>query len=82
MESDPVFHPVVEEPEEPPKDSVAVYCEVCVIWLNGPKQYESHSIGRKHRKRERDKGRGKSEPLPAPTTDAPVDCSSIGKVFQ
>ena len=81
VESDPVL-PVDEEPEEPPTDSVAVYCEVCVIWLNGPKQYESHSIGRKHRKRERDKSRGKAEPLPAPTTDAPVDCSSMGMVFQ
>ena len=67
---------------EPSRDSVAVYCEVCVIWLNGPKQYEQHSIGRKHRKRERDRSRAKS-PVPlAPVDDAPGGCSSSGKVFQ
>ena len=75
--------PVSAQPEpddavEPPPDSVAVYCEVCVIWLNGPKQYESHSIGRKHRKRERDRSRAKTPVPVAPADDAP----SNGKVFQ
>ena len=70
--------PEPDDAVESPPDSVAVYCEVCVIWLNGPKQYESHSIGRKHRKRERDRSRAKS-PVPlAPADDAP----SNGKVFQ
>ena len=79
--------PVSAQPEpddavEPPPDSVAVYCEVCVIWLNGPKQYESHSIGRKHRKRERDRSRAKS-PVPLPPVDnAPCDYTSNAKVFQ
>ena len=50
-------------------DSVAVYCQVCVIWLNGPKQYESHSIGRKHRKRERDRSRGKTPASSASACD-------------
>ena len=35
---------------EAPNPQVAVYCDVCVRWMNGPKQYESHSIGRKHRR--------------------------------
>ena len=79
--------PVSAQPEpddavEPPPDSVAVYCEVCVIWLNGPKQYESHSIGRKHRKRERDRSRAKSPVPPAPVNNGPCDCTSNGKVFQ
>ena len=61
-------------PPERPPDSVAVYCEVCWIWLNGPKQYESHSIGRKHRKRERQRLRARSVAPPAAECD--------GKVFQ
>ena len=73
-----------DEPVESPPDSVAVYCEVCVIWLNGPKQYQSHSIGRKHRKRERDRTRAKSPvPVsPASADDASGNCASKGKVFQ
>ena len=77
--------PVYSEPDDgldPPPDTTAVYCEVCVIWLNGPKQYESHSIGRKHRKRERDRSRAKSPLPPAPVGDVPGGRSSCGKVFQ
>ena len=70
--------PELDHAAEPAPDSVAVYCEVCVIWLNGPKQYESHSIGRKHRKRERDRSRAKTPVPVAPADDAP----SNGKVFQ
>ena len=78
VEPEAPSQPEPDDAVEPPPDSVAVYCEVCVIWLNGPKQYESHSIGRKHRKRERDRSRAKS-PVPlAPADDAP----SNGKVFQ
>ena len=74
--------PEPDDAVEPPPDSLAVYYEVCVIWLNGPKQYESHAIGRKHRKRERDRGRAKSPVPPAPVNNGPCDCTSNGKVFQ
>ena len=81
-ESEAPGQPEPDDAVEPRPDSVAVYCEVCVFWLNGPKQYESHSIGRKHRMRERDRSRAKS-PLPhAPVGDAPGGCSSSGKVCQ
>ena len=28
----------------------AVYCKQCQTWLNGPRQWEDHKIGKKHRK--------------------------------
>ena len=28
----------------------AGYCEICVMWLNGPTQWEDHLIGKKHKK--------------------------------
>ena len=82
VEPEAPSQPEPDDAVEPPPDSVAVYCEVCVIWLNGPKQYESHSIGRKHRKRERDRSRAKSPAPLAPVDKAPCDCTSNGKVFQ
>lgn len=30
--------------------STAVYCKQCQAWLNGPRQWEDHKIGKKHRK--------------------------------
>ena len=82
VEPEAPSQPEPDDAVEPPPDSLAVYCEVCVIWLNGPKQYESHSIGRKHRKRERDRSRAKSPAPLAPVDKAPCDCTSNGKVFQ
>ena len=40
----------------------ARYCTVCLLWLNGPKQLESHQIGRDHRRV--DQLGGKVGPLP------------------
>eukprot|EP00746_Dinoflagellata_sp_MGD_P150392 gnl/MRDRNA2_/MRDRNA2_82284_c0_seq4.p1 gnl/MRDRNA2_/MRDRNA2_82284_c0~~gnl/MRDRNA2_/MRDRNA2_82284_c0_seq4.p1 ORF type:complete len:354 (+),score=90.84 gnl/MRDRNA2_/MRDRNA2_82284_c0_seq4:125-1186(+) len=38
--------------EDDDKDShaMAVYCKECQTWLNGPRQWEDHKIGKKHRK--------------------------------
>ena len=41
--------PVVPESSEPP-ETTAVYCPECQTWLNGPRQWEDHKIGKKHRK--------------------------------
>ena len=30
--------------------AMAVYCKECQTWLNGPRQFEDHKIGKKHRK--------------------------------
>ena len=30
----------------------AVYCKACQTWLNGPRQWNDHRIGKKHRKNE------------------------------
>ena len=30
----------------------AVYCKACQTWLNGPRQWNDHRIGKKHRKAE------------------------------
>ena len=37
------------ENSEPP-ETTAVYCPDCQTWLNGPRQWEDHKIGKKHRK--------------------------------
>ena len=37
------------ENSEPPEPT-AVYCPDCQTWLNGPRQWEDHKIGKKHRK--------------------------------
>ena len=49
--------------------ATAKYCTVCLLWLNGPKQLESHQIGRDHRRW--DALGGKLGPLPehAPARD-------------
>ena len=31
-------------------EAMAVYCKECQTWLNGPRQWEDHKIGKKHRK--------------------------------
>ena len=55
-------HPVTDRPEEPmPSTEPAVYCTTCQMWLNGQKQWDVHSVGKKHRKnmrRERELLRG------------------------
>ena len=45
----PPVCPVVPESSEPP-ETTAVYCPECQTWLNGPRQWEDHKIGKKHRK--------------------------------
>ena len=37
-------------PGKPGKSPDEKYCPICDMWVNGPKQMESHVIGRKHRK--------------------------------
>ena len=43
-----------ESPEAKDKvvieEDTSVYCPACQTWTNGPKQYEDHLIGKKHRK--------------------------------
>ena len=45
----PPVCPVVPESSEPP-ETTAVYCPECQTWLNGPRQWEDHKIGKKHTK--------------------------------
>lgn len=36
--------------EDKDNHAMAVYCKECQTWLNGPRQWEDHKIGKKHRK--------------------------------
>ena len=38
--------PSLGEPPDGP-----IYCDVCQFWLNGPAQWEDHTIGKKHKRR-------------------------------
>ena len=40
----------VESGDEELDHATAVYCKECQTWLNGPRQWEDHKIGKKHRK--------------------------------
>jgi hypothetical protein len=42
------------------KETDAVWCPVCEIWLNGQTQLEDHKIGKKHKKNLRRKQQGRS----------------------
>ena len=48
----------------------AVYCQECQKWLNGPRQWEDHKIGKKHRKNVQKGRQGKNpkEEVPNATT--------------
>ena len=35
-----------------------VYCEICLMWLNGSTQWEDHLIGKKHKKNCKQQGTG------------------------
>ena len=65
--------------------AMAVYCKECTTWLNGPRQWEDHKIGKKHRKNVQKARRGmaagtstaneqvqepKPDPEPAKKTEA------------
>ena len=39
-----------DEDAEEDIHAIAVYCKECETWLNGPRQWEDHKIGKKHRK--------------------------------
>ena len=39
-----------QQDEEADQHAMAVYCKECQTWLNGPRQWEDHKIGKKHRK--------------------------------
>ena len=39
-----------EQDEEADNHAMAVYCKECLTWLNGPRQWEDHKIGKKHKK--------------------------------
>ena len=47
--------------------AAAKYCTICLLWLNGPKQLDSHQIGREHRRW--DALGGKLGPLPEHAPD-------------
>ena len=36
--------------DEANEQAMAVYCKECQTWLNGPRQWADHKIGKKHRK--------------------------------
>ena len=40
----------VDADEEDDNHAMAVYCKECKTYLNGPRQWEDHKIGKKHRK--------------------------------
>ena len=40
----------VEADHEDDNHAMQVYCKECQTWLNGPRQWEDHKIGKKHRK--------------------------------
>jgi hypothetical protein len=42
--------PKTQEDKKEESTSTAVYCKQCQTWLNGPRQWEDHKIGKKHRK--------------------------------
>ena len=48
------------EPERP--GTTAVYCPECQTWLNGPRQWEDHKIGKKHRKNVQKQRAGSAAP--------------------
>ena len=39
-----------QQDEEADQHAMAVYCKECQTWLNGPRQWEDHKIGKKHKK--------------------------------
>ena len=47
----------------------ARYCTVCLLWLNGPKQFVGHQLGRDHRRWEAVGGKHGPLPLGAPARD-------------
>ena len=64
--------PTVAELEQE-STSVAVYCKQCLTWLNGPRQWEDHKIGKKHRKnvrRERQEATSEYSPEEAAKDEA------------
>ena len=42
-------------------ETTAVYCQECQAWLNGPRQWEDHKIGKKHRKNVQKDRQGKRD---------------------
>ena len=47
----------------------ARYCTVCLLWLNGPKQFVGHQLGRDHRRWEAVGGKQGPIPVGAPARD-------------
>ena len=39
-----------QDKKEDDQHAMAVYCQECQTWLNGPRQFEDHKIGKKHQK--------------------------------
>ena len=39
-----------QDKEDDDQHAMAVYCQECQTWLNGPRQFEDHKIGKKHQK--------------------------------
>ena len=55
--------------EKSEEESTAVYCKQCQTWLNGPRQWEDHKIGKKHRKNVQRQARLNSPP---PAAHVPI----------
>ena len=49
-----------------------IYCETCEMWVNGPEQWQDHSIGKKHKKCSKIKKYGTPEPVPEPKSEGLV----------
>ena len=46
--------------EEVEFDWEGIYCWDCMMWTNGPTQFEEHSAGKKHRKQVRRNARARA----------------------
>ena len=60
-----------ENNEEADDHALAVWCWECETWLNGPRQWEDHKIGKKHRKNVQKAKRGTSSSTEVAQPEAP-----------
>ena len=60
-----------ENNEEADDHAMAVWCRECETWLNGPRQWEDHKIGKKHRKNVQKAKRGTSSSTEVAQPEAP-----------
>ena len=74
-------HEENNEDAEEDNHAMAVYCKYCQTWLNGPRQWEDHKIGKKRKKNYRKASRSsasdgnndeESVPAPPPANTPPT----------